>query len=251
MHVWLLTLSILFSAAAWAANDPPTVDYQQTQLHGFTVRIHPDVARNNLLYHQTLNHLDRKLAEMRQLMGASIADQLTVVPIWVERNHQVPGQAPAAVVFHLSRGWLTQNGYNGDKEKSIEVSSAERFMQWSQFPQPMILIHEFAHAYMHLYLGDKIADIEAAWQNALANKLYQKVQSYRGIVEDSYVHSVYLAELKFKSKGYARAEYFAEITEAYFGKNDFFPFDENDLRKYDPVGYTLMEKIWGIRHGPK
>ena len=41
-------------------------------------------------------------------------------------------------------------------------------------------------------------------------------------------------------------EYYAELTEAYFGKNDFFPFTRSDLEKHDPVGYQLMESTWGV-----
>ena len=51
-----------------------------------------------------------------------------------------------------------------------------------------------------------------------------------------------------KRKAYAATnykEYFAELTEAYFGKNDFFPFNRVDLKKYDPTGYQLMQDVWG------
>ncbi len=40
-------------------------------------------------------------------------------------------------------------------------------------------------------------------------------------------------------------EYFAEATEAYFGVNDFFPFVRAELKAYDPVGFALMEAVWG------
>ena len=40
-------------------------------------------------------------------------------------------------------------------------------------------------------------------------------------------------------------EYFADLTEAYFGKNDFFPFTGADLKQYDPTGYQLMQEAWG------
>ena len=40
-------------------------------------------------------------------------------------------------------------------------------------------------------------------------------------------------------------EYFAETTEAYFGKNDFFPFERAELKEFDPTGYALMEEVWG------
>ena len=40
-------------------------------------------------------------------------------------------------------------------------------------------------------------------------------------------------------------EYLAELSESYFGMNDWFPFTWQDLRRHDPVGWELMEKVWG------
>ena len=51
-----------------------------------------------------------------------------------------------------------------------------------------------------------------------------------------------------KKKAYAAtnpAEYFAELSEAYFGTNDFAPFTRAELEKHDPVGFALMRKAWG------
>jgi hypothetical protein len=42
-------------------------------------------------------------------------------------------------------------------------------------------------------------------------------------------------------------EYFSEICEAYWGENDYFPFNYEDLKAYDPQGFALMEKVWGKR----
>lgn len=41
-------------------------------------------------------------------------------------------------------------------------------------------------------------------------------------------------------------EYFAELSETYFWRNDFFPFTREDLKKYDPVGTEMIMKSWGI-----
>ena len=41
-----------------------------------------------------------------------------------------------------------------------------------------------------------------------------------------------------------RMEYFAELSEAYLGVNDFQPFDRAELQRYDPQGFALMEKVW-------
>ena len=40
-------------------------------------------------------------------------------------------------------------------------------------------------------------------------------------------------------------EFFAEMTEAYFGTNDFFPFNRGELMTAEPEIYRLMLEIWG------
>jgi hypothetical protein len=40
-------------------------------------------------------------------------------------------------------------------------------------------------------------------------------------------------------------EYFAETTEAFFGRNDFEPFDQAALREFDPDMFHLLKTIWG------
>ena len=40
-------------------------------------------------------------------------------------------------------------------------------------------------------------------------------------------------------------EYFAEDTEAYFGRNDFQPFDREELRQMDPGDVrACLERLW-------
>jgi Mlc titration factor MtfA (ptsG expression regulator) len=43
------------------------------------------------------------------------------------------------------------------------------------------------------------------------------------------------------------AEYFAESTEAYFTRNDFFPYTRKELEKHDPGMAVLIEKLWGVK----
>jgi dipeptidyl-peptidase-4 len=40
-------------------------------------------------------------------------------------------------------------------------------------------------------------------------------------------------------------EYFAEGTEAYLYRNDFYPFVRAELKEYDPQLHQLLEKVWG------
>jgi dipeptidyl-peptidase-4 len=40
-------------------------------------------------------------------------------------------------------------------------------------------------------------------------------------------------------------EYFAEGTEAYFYRNDFYPFVRAELKEHDPALHALLRAIWG------
>ena len=89
-----------------------------------------------------------------------------------------------------------------------------------------------AHAYQFLVLGEDHPAAQKAYRKAMDAGLYQSV---------AHVHGE-------KTKAYAATnykEYFADLTEAYFGKNDFFPFNREELKKYDPTGYRLMQDVWG------
>jgi hypothetical protein len=39
-------------------------------------------------------------------------------------------------------------------------------------------------------------------------------------------------------------EFFAEMTESYFGVNDFFPFNRAELRESEPEIYALLRDVW-------
>ena len=39
-------------------------------------------------------------------------------------------------------------------------------------------------------------------------------------------------------------EFFAEMTESYFGSNDFYPFVTGELKQAEPEITKLLEKIW-------
>ena len=39
-------------------------------------------------------------------------------------------------------------------------------------------------------------------------------------------------------------EFFAEMTEAYFGLNDFFPFNRAELKEHEPAIHELMTHVW-------
>src|SRR5206468_10963341 len=40
-------------------------------------------------------------------------------------------------------------------------------------------------------------------------------------------------------------EFFAEMTECYFGANDFYPFVAGELKQAEPDIFSLLRDIWG------
>ena len=40
-------------------------------------------------------------------------------------------------------------------------------------------------------------------------------------------------------------EYFAECTEAFFSRNDFYPFNRTELQQHDPDVDALLVRLWG------
>ena len=98
------------------------------------------------------------------------------------------------------------------------------------------MLHELAHAYHFLVLGERHPGIAAAYRQAVERKLYDEVEHASGA----------------KRRAYAlrnEKEYFAELSEAYFGKNDFYPFSRADLQKHDPAGYRLLDQLWSSQRG--
>jgi hypothetical protein len=161
-------------------------------------------------------------------MPATRLAALRRVWIWVEWEKKKDGAAE----FHPSAQWLKSHGYNPEKAGHIELSNTRNFVAWSRSAQPWMVLHELAHAYHHLVLGEDCKSIEAAYKQAVDKKLYESVAYCGGGKQKAYA----LTNAK---------EYFAELSEAYFGRNDFFPFVRGDLKKHDPQGFQRMEQIWG------
>ena len=99
-----------------------------------------------------------------------------------------------------------------------------------------MVLHELAHAYHDQVLGFNDTRIRDAFEAAEASGGYDEVDRFNGnkIVKD---------------RAYALSnhkEYFAESTEAYFGRNDFYPFTRKDLQHHDPGMLTLLEEVWQV-----
>jgi hypothetical protein len=226
-RAFLAILAGCFASAARA--DPPTTDYRLIQMDGFNVFMSPDLSSDARLRNTTLNVLQLRLKEVQALVTPAQLVFFKSVSFWIQGR-----QGTGGATYHSSRDWLREHKQNPDKAGGIEITNSENFVLWATTDQPMMVLHELAHAYHSRVLGEGYSPIEAAYQNAIERQLYANVD---------YVHGG-------KKRAYAvnnKEEFFAELTEAYLGCNDFFPFDKQDLRSHDPIGYALMKNIWGER----
>jgi len=97
---------------------------------------------------------------------------------------------------------------------------------------PAVILHELAHAYHDQVLGFDEPRIKTASDKAMKAGICDKVLLFNGQKIRHYAAT-------------GHKEYFAEGTEAYFYRNDFYPFVAAELRQHDPAAFALMQKIWG------
>lgn len=195
-------------------------------LLGFKVLVNSEIAEKPDTQ-AALNLLSNKLEEIARIVKPKQLNALKQVPIWVEYRRMSDG----AVWYHRSKDWLVSQGYPAELAKSVEIKNINNFIDWQRSDQPLMVLHELAHSYQDLHLSAMQDKITAAYKSALASGKYESVPYIRGgkqracAMNDDY-------------------EYFAELTEAYFGKNDYYPFNRQDLKEFDPSGYQIMQDAW-------
>jgi len=209
---------------------PKPTSHTLKKIEGWTVRIDdrllngPDVAPGT----HALRTLEAKLADIKVVVPADKIEKFQAVTIVMDQSHGKLG----SMQYHPSAGWLKENGFSPDLAKCVHIPRA------SQLPtkrnireQPWVILHELAHAYHDQVLGFEEPRVKEAFE------AYQR--SGRG--EKTLLHD------GRRVKHYAltnHKEFFAEMTESYFGVNDFFPFNRAELKESEPEIEALMAHIW-------
>ena len=213
----MLKISIavcLFSSLALLAEESPstpafepTASYKQAEIQGFTILINPRVVKHEPVFRAMWAEVEKQLKHIVRVVPDAPLAEFRKSRIWVEWE-----QTKGGACFHPSKQWLTNNGYNPEKAGGVEICHTKHFVNWSATAQPCMILHEMAHAYHHIVLGLGDERVTNAFKNAEKEKLYENVAHVNG---------------RQQEKAYAmtnKKEYFSELTETYFGKNDIFPF---------------------------
>jgi von Hippel-Lindau disease tumor suppressor protein len=235
-HVWIgrdersRCLSAFISEAAneaWTIDSRLAVDrpYETIEVEGFTIRVSPEWAeRDPALKERCLKILANSLARLAKVVPVPAWLKLKQVPIWLDyEDVQFINGA-----YHPSPFWLVGHGMDPGRAKSVQFT---RNLAALIDTQPNLVLHELAHAYHDLVLGAGDPSIRAAYQRALESGLYDSVERKGGGRERAYALTSY-------------REFFAELSEAYFGENDFFPFNREQLQAFDPESFKIIAEAW-------
>jgi len=220
----------------------PLGEYERVDLAGFEVLVEPAVLETGREWRRVRAALLFDLEVVAMVLPEEGLERVRGTPIVVTRftPARPDWEGASAACLHVSEDWLVSHGFDAERTGVVEILHMDRYLLW-RAEQPMMLLHELAHAY-HLGLEGGYGEgrIAGAYEAAMSAGLYDAV----GHV---------LAEEGRARRGYAATnpqEYFAELSEAYFGRNDFFPFTREDLAVHDPAGLEVVEAVWGVPAEP-
>jgi hypothetical protein len=209
----------------------PTFEYWVVDLSGWKLYVHPSILNRPQQWRDFVSLMNKRLDKVRELLPQNIFVQVMQSTIfWVETSNEALPQA--GLVYHISEDWLRAYGQNPDKAGHIEITNLEKSLEFLE-KDSNVGIHEIIYAYHQKFIPKALADaISSGYAQALVERRYESVP---------YADGVYRKAIAIANKW----AYFAELTEAYLGKNNCYPFVRGDIAIYDPFIYPILTQIYG------
>ena len=214
------------------SNDPRSAveGYSARELEGWPLRVsqvlvkeHPEATQ------RAIELLAEQLQAVKRVLPAAAVKQLINVPIWFSPKYE--GFGPTGE-YHPGADWLKNQGRHPKLHRCVEFTNIPIF-EHEVKRMPVLVLHELAHAYHDQVLGFDNIEVNTVFEIAKNNGSYDAVLRGNGKTEKAYAMS-------------NDREYFAETSEAFFGRNDFYPFNRAELRSHDPRMAELLAKLWGV-----
>jgi hypothetical protein len=201
------------------------VSYEKRVIQGITVMVSFEFkTRDPQSLDACLTLLSKSVQTIAKAVPVKAFQFFAQITVWLEYEDAMFPRA----VYHPSKEYLAEHGRDPRRAGSIQLN---RTFEWLTELQPMALLHEFAHAYHHQVLGFDDPTIIDAYEKARASGRYDNVARNTGGRERAYAME-------------NEREFFAELTEAYFGTNDYFPFTRGELWRFDRHSYQTIEGAW-------
>ncbi len=225
------TMKFLIPIFLFATIQAKAFDPIVQNVEGWTIHVDPALLQDdpNSEESKSLKMLKHHLYFITLLVPEPRLSELRTLEIWIEKEHP----KLRAMQYHPSGKWLSENGYDQRLAKKVHIPVANQLIARSQLMKhPMVVLHELAHAYHDQILGFDDPRITKVFGKARESGKYRSVLLYSG-----------RRVLHYGMTNHK--EYFAEGTEAYFNRNDFYPFVQAELKEHDPAFHSLLLEIWG------
>ncbi len=209
----------------WEITGDVDVDFERRNVRSFPVYVAPEFKNyDSSLLERCLQALEADVRRLEEVVPSAAWQKISRIPIWLEYESAKTSMG----VYFDSQEWLVANGFTIAKAKSIQfTSSLALWIGHRRNP----LMHELAHAYHDLVLSYSYSQVRVAFERASASGRYNAVRHSSGRVERANAIS-------------DQFEFFAELSEAYFGTKDSFPFTRDDLKEFDPSSYRAISDAW-------
>ena len=208
---------------------PPRV---MRHIEGWTVHVDPKLVegKHAAAGEDALEMLRSHLQRIRVLMPSETLRRLRTIEIWIDHQHpKLEG-----LQYHPSAAWLADNGHDAALAKKVHICRAAQLLEREELlKHPAAILHELAHGYHDQILGFEHPGVLDAFRQSQKDRRYEDVLLYTG----ARVRHYGLTNHK---------EYFAEGTEAFFYRNDFYPFVRAELKEHDPALHQLLHDVWGV-----
>ena len=216
------------------------VDRKTIGVLGWSLHIHPALLEDSPEKVETaVRLLAVQLGEIHDKLPPAVVRKLQQVPLYFSPKYP---NSRGGAEYHPDSGWLIRNGRDARMASSIEFTNIDNF-EAETVRMPNFALHELAHAYHHRVLpgGYGNAAIRERFDAVNASGIYSNVERWFGNGRPNTFEKAYAMS--------SPMEYFAETTEAYFSRNDFFPFDKDELLRHDPEMAAVLTRLWEVSEG--
>ncbi|MCW5943551.1 MAG: hypothetical protein KIS66_15070 [Fimbriimonadaceae bacterium] len=228
LSVWTAALGLATAQFA----EPVRLDRVERTIQGWKVSVDRALTEGagRPLGEEAILVLTAKLHDIATVVPAEPLAKLRKVRIVLDRDYPTLKR----MQYHPSADWLRQNGHDPKTlARCVHIpQAADLAGRFAAHQQPWAVLHELAHAYHDQVRGYDDPTIRAAYEAFKASFSPKEALHIAGRPREHYGLTNPM-------------EFFAEMSEAYFGTNDFAPFVRAELKRDLPEAFALMESVWG------
>ncbi|MCE9612410.1 MAG: hypothetical protein K8R23_19600 [Chthoniobacter sp.] len=232
MKTILIIALAFFGAFAFGAEKTPIpTAFTSRNIEGWNVRVDNRLLEGDsaALGERALKLLNARLVAITIVVPEPALTKLRAITIELDLDYA--GLRP--MQYHPGAKWLKDHGYSENLVKCVHIPEAAGFLSpFENHRMPWVVLHELAHGYHDQVLSFDNPNVKAAWQKFRDSGKYASVLTSPGYTREHYGITT-------------PQEFFAEMTESYFGSNDFYPFVTGELKQAEPEIFALMEEVWG------